>query len=666
MKNHIAPSCRVRFPAFIFSLLIALLSLSISNPLQAASAGPATKLIVLKRGQILDEHSPAMEYSKVDYESAFALKVILPNGQTVTVPKNQLGLVFSYPDPAAVLDAPSDIEALNAKRAEALTLAAKYPKAKPYVDRLVAQIDADVGRLTAGQVRYRGVWQARTSTPSAPSAIAGGNNIVVNGATYQRVTVTRIDNGTVSISHDGGVARIPFADATPELLQLIRAKPNLLSGTIPVGELALRGQNLKNVVLVGKQSDTLVLFHAAGVVTASSSEFSEGQLEGLTRSNPALAGQLAQASHAAGQQMSGQGQSNTGAPTTSMDVTDQLAAHLASSAADDSPAESVPLIVRRLTAEAAILGVPVQGPGGLLETLNAVSKLNIKTYHSMYGGDPAAIQILDAKLRAESVSEATVAVIEARKLGVDLRYEDALKQANAAKMQALENNHEAVAAIRLMEGNRLLDSQKGQLKEQLAKIGGPDEDKAKQWMDNLVRETTGMSTGEWVDKHGGVAEVTTEINSEEGLGLLRDTARKGQLNTAETKADFAAIARGTNLSGEELQSFYGIGVDAMQGVMDAVGRSEGAAGIAAALKANNVTAEQMGGKSAEEFAQQLAGMDSKARGGLSGAFAETKKLVGTHLSDVFTSQSGMQEHVKKLIRLMIEESKPKQSPPLFE
>lgn len=303
-------------------------------------------------------------------------------------------------------------------------------------------------------------------------------------------------------------------------------------------------------------------------------------------------------------------------------------------------------VLPRLQAEAEARGVSLTGPGGLMEEISAVSRLNIQNHQMVYGGDASAIQDMDAKLRMDSNAEATVAVNEARKLGVNLNHEDVMKQANAAKMSALEGNKSAVAAISLMESGRLSEQESGYLKQALQGLGGDKDADVRSWMDKFVQTKTGTDADTWLAKRGGVAGAISKINSDSGLGLVRDVARRDQFRTAEgSSALFDAAAKGTGLTGDDLRNLYtGVNAD----TLNALGGAKSREDIMAALKNGGVTPEQLGGKSLESYAAQLESMNKRSRGGLAGAIAETKDVLGTQMGDIYASASGMQGHRKNI------------------
>lgn len=246
---------------------------------------PATALVILSRSGTTDQYSPVMEISKVEFESAVALKVLLPDGQSSTIPKNQIGLVFRYADPLAVLAGEGDIKGLLAKRAEAAGLAGRFPKAKPFLDRIIARLDNDVQKLSAGQVRYRGLWQT-ASAPSAPGQ--SSTSITLNGILYVKPGVSRLDNGGIIVKHDGGVVRVSFPDAPADLLRLVRANPDLFVDMQPLNSLVVQDQTLTGATLVGLQKSSLTVLHDKGVHVLDSDHLTSTQIAALRSTNPRI------------------------------------------------------------------------------------------------------------------------------------------------------------------------------------------------------------------------------------------------------------------------------------------------------------------------------------------------------------------------------------------
>ena len=254
-----------------------------------AANQPPTALLALKGSNTSDEFASVLEYSKVEFESAVALRVVLPSGQTSSVTKDQIGGQFRYPDPMVALTA-TDSPSLAAKRTEAVALATKFPNTRSALQRVVAGIDADLQRLAAGQVRYRGVWQLPGSfTPSSgtnPNLLVDFASLVHQGVTYRQVELTRLDNGSVVIKHDGGIARLLLVDASAELLAKIRGKASLLGGVTRAEELVVDGTKLTDVVAVGLQGDTMLLLHHTGVTRIRTSQLPRKVLENLISLSP--------------------------------------------------------------------------------------------------------------------------------------------------------------------------------------------------------------------------------------------------------------------------------------------------------------------------------------------------------------------------------------------
>ncbi|WP_038160145.1 hypothetical protein [Verrucomicrobium sp. BvORR106] len=243
---------------------------------------PATALVILSRSGTTDQYSSALEISKVEFESAVALKVLLPDGQSSSIPKNQVGLIYRYADPMVVLAGAGDVKTLSAKRAEAVGLANRFPRAKVYIDRVIAQLDSDIQKLSSGQVRYRGVWQA-AATGTVPDR--SSRSITVNGVIYVNPQVSRLDNGGVMLKHDGGVVRVSFSEATTDLLRLVRANTDLFAGMEPLKSLALHDRKITGAILVGLQENRMTVLCDDGVLLLDSDDLTSTQIAALTSSN---------------------------------------------------------------------------------------------------------------------------------------------------------------------------------------------------------------------------------------------------------------------------------------------------------------------------------------------------------------------------------------------
>ncbi len=195
---------------------------------------PPSALVIIATNGSPNEFSPVVEYTKVEFESGLALKVVLSNGQTVSIPKGQIAEIFKYPDPNQSLTDPRIIDELNAAKKEAMRLSARYSKAKPYLVRVLASLDSDLARLSAGQVRYQNQWISRIEFERKIKELAAILTVVpalVNGGrTLNNVRVTSVYGDKISVLHEGGIATITASELTAaELNQLKTTAPLLFS-----------------------------------------------------------------------------------------------------------------------------------------------------------------------------------------------------------------------------------------------------------------------------------------------------------------------------------------------------------------------------------------------------------------------------------------------------
>jgi hypothetical protein len=249
---------------------------------------PATALVVRNSDTGANEFSSVLEYSKVDFQSAVALRVILPDGKTVSIPRAEVAVVFQYPDPLATLSGSTDAQSLSVKRAEAISLGTRFPNAKPAMGRVIAGIDADLQKLAAGQVRYSGVWQTPAAAASSGSGSGDLPSLTFKGKTYQHLTLSRLDKGSIILTHEGGILRVPLGEAGPELIHAIQAKPVLFQFMKVLPAFTLGSQKLISVTALDLQGDPVVLWHQGGLLSIPASQLNKAQLQVLASTNPDL------------------------------------------------------------------------------------------------------------------------------------------------------------------------------------------------------------------------------------------------------------------------------------------------------------------------------------------------------------------------------------------
>jgi len=272
---------------FVISVLagfvLPLLASGANTPLKSTTA-----LMILPTG---DYKGRALEIRKVEFESPVAYKVIVPDGQELTFLKDRVAALFYYPDPSVALTGPADIQRLQLKRDEAVALGKRFTDAKSFLDPIARDIDIELEKLAGGQIRLGGFWQSAkvlTDATKANAPKADLASLTYKGLTYQNVQITRLDNGSIMLKHDGGLLRVHLAEGPADLLTATRNKSELFRATVPLEEIVLGITTLRQVVLMGTQGETLTLLHQGGVTSVARSRLSEPQMELLASSNPAV------------------------------------------------------------------------------------------------------------------------------------------------------------------------------------------------------------------------------------------------------------------------------------------------------------------------------------------------------------------------------------------
>ncbi len=81
MKHH---TSKTKPPLLLATIYLGLaISIGWSSPF----GEPPSALVIIATNGSANEFSPVVEYTKVEFESGLALKVVLSNGQTVSIPK---------------------------------------------------------------------------------------------------------------------------------------------------------------------------------------------------------------------------------------------------------------------------------------------------------------------------------------------------------------------------------------------------------------------------------------------------------------------------------------------------------------------------------------------------------------------------------------------------
>jgi hypothetical protein len=100
--------------------------------------------------------------------------------------------------------------------------------------------------------------------------------------------LSRLDKGSIILTHEGGILRVPLAEASPELIHAIQAKTGLFQSMKALPTFTLGSQKLTSVIALDLQSDPIVLWHQNGVLTVPASQLNKAQLQVLAATNPNL------------------------------------------------------------------------------------------------------------------------------------------------------------------------------------------------------------------------------------------------------------------------------------------------------------------------------------------------------------------------------------------
>lgn len=108
---------------------------------------------------------------------------------------------------------------------------------------------------------------AEKAAPPVPADIGPNDLVTRSGTVYRNAAVRRTEADAVLIYHDGGLAKVPFADIPEDLQEKFRAPPKPVLET-PLGSNDLAtadGQIYRNVQVRKIEPDGLTLRHEAGL-----------------------------------------------------------------------------------------------------------------------------------------------------------------------------------------------------------------------------------------------------------------------------------------------------------------------------------------------------------------------------------------------------------------
>ena len=108
---------------------------------------------------------------------------------------------------------------------------------------------------------------AEKADPHVPADVGPNDLVTRSGTVYRNAAVRRTEADSVLINHDGGLAKVPFADIPEDLQEKFRAPPKQVLET-PLGSndlAAADGRIYRNVQVRKIEPDGLTLRHDAGL-----------------------------------------------------------------------------------------------------------------------------------------------------------------------------------------------------------------------------------------------------------------------------------------------------------------------------------------------------------------------------------------------------------------
>lgn len=88
------------------------------------------------------------------------------------------------------------------------------PKVKKAVDATNEALGKLISEFRTGRVRFRGEWMERSAMPATSAASTDSAPLSISGQLYHGASLMSAKDGTVTLAHDGGVAKIPLSSLT--------------------------------------------------------------------------------------------------------------------------------------------------------------------------------------------------------------------------------------------------------------------------------------------------------------------------------------------------------------------------------------------------------------------------------------------------------------------
>lgn len=164
----------------------------------------------------------AFAFSKNE-ASSYNYNVTLLNGQQHNFFRTEVGAIFEEPKwNELIITSDADWQKLEQQKSKLLDSLGQFPQLKNWSDSLAAKFDNLLDKNSSSVVVYKGQIISRDDYNRARD-INGTDetnkqSIIIEDVIYKGIKITKVNNGRITILHNGGVLNLEAAGLKPETL----------------------------------------------------------------------------------------------------------------------------------------------------------------------------------------------------------------------------------------------------------------------------------------------------------------------------------------------------------------------------------------------------------------------------------------------------------------
>jgi len=177
-------------------------------------------VVIAKDPKRSDQFAQAIPFSKLD-SFPNVVNVQTTNGSTLRLVAAQVVTVFTFPDPTENLLTAENFQ-IRAEMLRNLKAAAeKYPNARDALQSAIQSLELETNLGNQGNVRFDQRWHKKEDwerlVQMKHSTGVGESLTDLSGKKYNNTKVTAVEPDAIVISHEAGVAKIPFTQLPEEI-----------------------------------------------------------------------------------------------------------------------------------------------------------------------------------------------------------------------------------------------------------------------------------------------------------------------------------------------------------------------------------------------------------------------------------------------------------------